>query len=132
MGIIFIVERGQAERHCPRAFCFFPHLIMSTEATTTTQRKPVSKAAAKGNRPIAVVREKGCAISVYRNERTVEGKTQADYKFTIARTYKKGDDFQTTYAFRLQDLVTLKRLITDAREEVERRQAGSESEPEGE
>jgi hypothetical protein len=94
---------------------------MSTEAPTK-----------KGSKPIATVREKGCAISVYKNVTKKDGKETPFYKFTLARTYKKGDEFATSYSFGLRDLATLKGLIDQARESVAEDKGEANAEAQGE
>ena len=73
-----------------------------------------SAAAPSAVKPAKVFRRRGIAVSVFANVTDVDGRRVSYHKVTIQRTYRDGNEFNTTTAFGRDDLPIVSLLVGQA------------------
>jgi len=93
------------ESRFPQSLAFYPFPPICTEATTV---------ATKANKPLRVLRLEDVSVSVFANERMVDGKPVNFYNVTTSKSYRRGDELRRTQSFASDDLNKLCYLLNQA------------------
>jgi hypothetical protein len=70
--------------------------------------------ATKANKPLRVFRLEDVSVSVFANERKVDGKPVTFYNVMTSKSYRRGDELRRTQSFGSDDLNKLCYLLSQA------------------
>ena len=68
----------------------------------------------KANKPLKVFRLEDVFVSVFANERTIDGERVTFYNVAMPKTYKKGTETRRTQSFGSNDIAKLIQLLNEA------------------
>jgi hypothetical protein len=75
--------------------------------------------ATKAKKPLKVFRLEDVSVSVFANERTIDGRSVTFYNVSMSKTYKKGDETRRTQTFGSNDIGKLQYVLKQADEFVQ-------------
>ena len=98
---VWVFARGA--KSATLAFYPFPHFCMEASAVAT-----------KANKPLKVFRLEDVSVSVFANERTIDGDRVTFYNVSMSKTYKKGNETRRTQSFGSNDIAKLIQLLKES------------------